>query len=102
MLVVRDELDESSRAGLEGLASGSDDLEVYSFGGAWSESADLPGGCLANADFSFTYTTGFFVCGDSVANEARDFEFFCGLKQQLSTESKDVHLSGIPEHQMWR
>ena len=74
-----DELDEATRALLEGLPSRSDYLEIDSGGGVGIEYVNFPGGGLTYPNFSFTHTCRFFSGGDGMADEAGDFEFFCRL-----------------------
>jgi len=81
VLVVRDELDETARTRLERLTCGSDDFKVDGSRGVGVQGIDFPGRGLANTDFGFTNAGGFFACRDSVADQARNFEFFRGLKK---------------------
>jgi len=71
MLIVGDELNESSRTRLEWLSSRGDNFEVDSGGGMGGDGIDLPGRCLTNADFSLANTCGLLSCGDGVPDKTR-------------------------------
>ena len=77
MLVVRDELDESTlirchrgttRAGL------GDDLEVHAHRCAWGDDTELPSACPANSNLRLADAPAFFVRGDGVADHTRDLK----------------------------
>lgn len=51
-----DKLDEAARARLQGLTCRSDNFEIDTSGGTRCDSIDLPGGGLANTDFSLADT----------------------------------------------
>lgn len=78
VLVVRDELDASSRVRRR-LAGGRDDLEVDGEGGLICERADLPGRRLTDSDFGLSDAGTLLVGRDDVTNDSRDLELLGGL-----------------------
>lgn len=88
MLVVRDELDEAARAGLEGLAGWSDNFEVDGCRGARRKSANLPCRGLTDTDFRLADTSGLFARRNGMSNETRNFQFFRGLKENIYKRSR--------------
>lgn len=79
MLVVRNKLDETRLVGLKWLPSRSDDLEVCGKGGFWGERTDLPCRGLSYTDLGLANALRLFVCGDDMADDTRNLQFFCGL-----------------------
>ena len=92
MLVVRDKLDETTLVRRHRSATRTglgDDLEVYADGCARGNHTKLPGACLADPDLRLADRPTLFVCGDGMANHARDLELLRRLDIEGGIESHD-------------
>jgi hypothetical protein len=79
VLIMSDKLNQTARAGLQGLTGRSDNFEIDTSRGTRSDDIDFPGRRLTDSNLRLTHTRGFLSGRDGVANESRDFEFFCCL-----------------------
>lgn len=115
VLVVRDKLDETSRARLHGLSWRRDHLKVDTCRSAWCERAQLPCRGLTDTDLGLADTAGLLVGRDGMPDETRHLELLGALdveggieahlevslvvldKDAVETLLKDTHLETISE-----
>lgn len=79
MLVVRDELDQASRAWLQWLACWSDHFEVDCFRCPRVDDVDFPCRSPTDANLRFTDTGGFLASGNRMADHTRNLQLLGGL-----------------------
>ena len=92
MLVVRDKLDETTLVRRHRSATRTglgDDLEIYADGCARVYHTKLPRACLADPDLCLSDGPTLFICGDGMANHARDLELLRRLDIEGGIESHD-------------